>query len=209
MNTGVRESSVLSRRTLMAAGAGWALGAAGLYLPESMNEAEAREGALGGAKGGRHGKNHRGRDKRRGDDDNEKRDKARDEGFGLKNVMLTFSNEAGRALKVKVVAWNNKEYPSEYVEPGSPKIYQSGGEWIKSGFSSGGSDVVHLEAWNAVIGEPYVIVKDDYGTYMDPYLSENEEFTFTEQSSGNQYLIKRGNDTEDYKTFYVTSIAVI
>jgi hypothetical protein len=66
-----------------------------------------------------------------------------------------------------------------------------------------------LEAQNPALGEPYVIVKDDFGTYMDPYLSENEQFTFTEKSSGNQYLVRRGSDTDDYKTFYVTSMAVI
>jgi hypothetical protein len=104
MNTGVRESSALSRRTLMAAGAGWALGAAGLYLPESMNEAEAREGALGGAMGGRHGKNHRGRNKRRDDDGNDKGDEARDQDiWGLKNAWVEFHNASPYAqLQVSI-----------------------------------------------------------------------------------------------------------
>jgi hypothetical protein len=49
-----------SRRGLVAAGAGWALSAAGLLLPAADDEAEARTGADGGTLGGRRGKNHRG-----------------------------------------------------------------------------------------------------------------------------------------------------
>jgi len=192
----------------MATGAGWVLGTAGLFLPGSMDEAEAR-GALGGKLGGRRGKDHRGRNKHRGEDENDESDEPRSENLGLKNVMIGFTNGSGKPFKVKVVAWNNQEFPSVYVAPGDTKFYQSGGEWIKAGFSSGGADVVHLEAQNPAFGEPYVIVKDDFGTYMDPYLSENEQFTFTEKSSGNQYLVRRGSDTDDYKTFYVTSMAVI
>lgn len=52
-----------SRRALVAAGAGWALNVAGLFLPTTDDEAEARTGSDGGKLGGRHGKDHRGENK--------------------------------------------------------------------------------------------------------------------------------------------------
>jgi hypothetical protein len=44
------------RRLLRAATGGFALAASGLLLPEGLEDVEAREGTLGGAKGGRHDK---------------------------------------------------------------------------------------------------------------------------------------------------------
>ena len=63
------EPRVRSRRTLLGAAGGCAIGtagghalsAAGLWLPNGLADAEAREGAFGGVLGGRHGKNRRGR----------------------------------------------------------------------------------------------------------------------------------------------------
>ena len=57
------------RRLLRAATGGFALAASGLFLPEGPEEADAREGALGGAKGGRHGKDLQGRSRHRSHDD--------------------------------------------------------------------------------------------------------------------------------------------
>jgi hypothetical protein len=58
------------RRLLGAASGGFALVASGLLLPRGLEQTEAREGALGGAKGGRRGKDRKGRHRRRthGDD---------------------------------------------------------------------------------------------------------------------------------------------
>lgn len=63
---GTVERAAGTRRVLLGgAASGIALAASGLALPGQFEEAEAREGALGGAKGGRHGKNRRGRRRKR------------------------------------------------------------------------------------------------------------------------------------------------
>lgn len=55
-----------SRRRLLAwAAGGMAVAASGLFLPPWLQEAGAREGALGGTRGGRRGKNQRGRHHKR------------------------------------------------------------------------------------------------------------------------------------------------
>jgi hypothetical protein len=55
MKRQTRSSAAISRRTLVTASAGWMLGAGGLILPAPIDEAEARDGGLGG----RHGQDHR------------------------------------------------------------------------------------------------------------------------------------------------------
>lgn len=67
-----------SRRLLLVgAAAGLTLAASGLYVPEWIEETEAREGALGGARGGRRGKNHKGRHKKRTHGDKKSKQKRR------------------------------------------------------------------------------------------------------------------------------------
>lgn len=80
MTTSEHEQVVVSRRLLLGgATSGLVLTAAGLLLPAWVLEADAREGALGGAKGGRHGKNRRGRDKKRRHDHKNNKKKGKDD----------------------------------------------------------------------------------------------------------------------------------
>ena len=97
----ISEDDVLSganrRGLLRAAAGGLALAASGLLLPVWLaEEAEAREGALGGAKGGRRGKNHRGRHKQRthgGNKDKGHNDAPRGGApLGLRSSALTVVN---------------------------------------------------------------------------------------------------------------------
>lgn len=70
------ESPAVSRRTILTgAMAGFTLASSGLFLPGTEDDAEARDGSLGGDKGGRHGKNNRGRDKHKRRDHGDKKDK--------------------------------------------------------------------------------------------------------------------------------------
>ncbi len=142
METGTRVSTVISRRALVAAGTGWVLGAGGLVLPASIDEAEAREGALGGKMGGRHGKDHRGRNKDRGDE-NDNRDEARNQRIGIRDVTLGFENLSSFTLQVKVKYPNNNQIYQDYLAPGAIKLYQSG-ESIRAGFGRDLSSWVHF-----------------------------------------------------------------
>src|SRR4051794_25410338 len=92
MTTDVRESTAISRRTLMAAGAGLVLGTASLVLPGSMDEAAAR-GSQGGKMGGRHGKDHRGRDKHHDNHERRQRHQRTEKKRGIKDVQATFIND--------------------------------------------------------------------------------------------------------------------
>ncbi len=68
VSTAIHESerrTAGTRRALVGAAGGFVLAASGRLLPNWLEEAAARDGALGGAKGGRRGKNHRGRHRKR------------------------------------------------------------------------------------------------------------------------------------------------
>ena len=73
------ENTGTTRRRLLSAATGaFSLAASGLFLPEGLEEAEAREGALGGKLGGRHGHNRRGRNTRKRRKHGGKKDKGSD-----------------------------------------------------------------------------------------------------------------------------------
>jgi hypothetical protein len=76
------EEPVVDRRRLLLSGAAGTLvfAASGLFLPDWLAEAEAREGALDGAQGGRRGQNHRGRHRKRTHGDRKKKHKNRKPG---------------------------------------------------------------------------------------------------------------------------------
>jgi hypothetical protein len=97
-----------SRRQLLGGVTGtMALGASGLFLPEWLDEAQAREGALDGANGGRRGKNHRGRDRKRSHGD--KKDMGRDKNNGRKGAPPGSSALPGsRSTAVTVINQSNK-----------------------------------------------------------------------------------------------------
>jgi hypothetical protein len=97
-----------SRRALLGAASGFALVASGLFLPEWMEETEARKGAYGGKLGGRHGKNRRGRDKqkrrkrRHGKHRREERATGSGPGWIFRNSRLRIFNQTGVNLTITV-----------------------------------------------------------------------------------------------------------
>jgi hypothetical protein len=101
-------SAAGSRRTVLAgAVAGFVLAAAGVFVPESAEHADARDGALGGQLGGRRGTDHRGRHRRRSHGD--KKGKRNDPGSGggggkiFRDVAIYVHNF--RSTPVQVQGW--------------------------------------------------------------------------------------------------------
>ena len=93
------------RAAMRLAAGGLLLAAGGLYLPDRLETAEAREGAYGGKLGGRHGKDRRGRDQRkRRDHGNDKnKDHGKKGGAPRGNnlpywLAIDFGNETGAAF---------------------------------------------------------------------------------------------------------------
>lgn len=95
------------RRVLIgAAAASFVLSASGLFLLDTVQEAEARSGANDGQLGGRHGKNHRSRDKNRHHGkhkDKKKRDSQHDAGnsLGTLNVAIYVHNQRNQPVSVR------------------------------------------------------------------------------------------------------------
>ena len=95
MVSDLRTDALVTRRAWIAASSGLLVAAGGLFLPEWLQDADAREGAYGGRLGGRHGKNRRGVDhaKRRDRKDRSRdrdRDRGKAPGRGLfRNTALT------------------------------------------------------------------------------------------------------------------------
>lgn len=180
-----------SRRAVVAAGAGWVLGTAGLLLPAPGDEAEAR-GALGGAKGGRHGKDHRGRNKNRGKDrdpnDNDANE-PRDE--GLRGIRLTLINGSDSTL---VVSGQAPLAPGErWSEDDGPTTFF---------VFSVRSQNYQFYAQNPIIGQPYVLIS------LDPSLDRAyyHEFSEGEEFTSGAFKAKRLGDTDDFKVFEVTAL---
>jgi hypothetical protein len=114
------EPTAGSRRLLLAgAASGLALAASGLLLPDRLEEVDAREGALGGAKGGRRGKDQRGRHKHR--DHGKKKDKGND-----KNKDQNDDTPRGLFRGIRyTVSSRRGSYPVEfYVTP--PGLFDTG-----------------------------------------------------------------------------------
>lgn len=89
------------RRLLRVATGGFVLATSGLFLPEGLEEAEAREGVLGGVKGGRHGTNHRDRNKRRNHRNKRKHDRRSNRAGQWRNVALYIHNLRPTAVAVR------------------------------------------------------------------------------------------------------------
>lgn len=99
---GACEEPMVTRRLLLRAGAGGLmLTASGVLLPDWRQEAEAREGALGGDKGGRRGKDRRGRNNKRHHGDKKKNgnnDAPRGGGPLFRSSALTVVNQGIHTL---------------------------------------------------------------------------------------------------------------
>ena len=106
-----------TRRALFSAASGFALAASGLLLPRWLESAEARDGALHGAKGGRRGKNHRGRHKKRthGDRKSRKNDQRPRGSSPTQNIAFTVRNF--RPVAVQVQGWEVNQANDAYVVP--------------------------------------------------------------------------------------------
>lgn len=214
-----RSFAGLSRRTLVAAGAGWVLGAGGLFLPGTMDEVEAREGALGGAKGGRHGKNHRGRDKHRGKGENDKDREPQEEGLFSKGVSLAFKNQGSDSFTVSVMFDNGGSssrvadpgfYDTLYADSGSVTIQLAAAAWGATGW-------LQIDAVNPAIGAPYVKMgpPERCGYYecsstQSQSLSEGEGFDYVwnwgAPGQSDTFRADRLSDSSDYKLFLITAL---
>lgn len=124
------EEPVVTRRLLLRAGAaGLLLPASGLLLPDWLLEAEAREGALGGAKGGRHGKNRRGRNKkkrRRGDRKRNRKHNAPRGGAIFRSSALTVVNQGKNPLNCTFF-YRTKTGLDDYGPPVAHETHAVGG----------------------------------------------------------------------------------
>ena len=97
------------RRLLGIAASGFALAASGLLLLEWLSEAEAREGALGGAMGGRRGKDRRGRGqrKRRTHGDRKHTHQVKDLPLPFRNTAITVRNDLSEPVPCIFFAAHN------------------------------------------------------------------------------------------------------
>ena len=95
--------SASSRRHLVRTAGGLVLAAAGLFLPDWLEETDAREGANGGALGGRRGHNRRGRHQRRTHGDRKNRNQrsgsALQDHGPFRSSALTVTNKSNQPLQ--------------------------------------------------------------------------------------------------------------
>ncbi len=136
-----------SRRHLMRTASGLALAASGLLLPGWLEEAEARPGALDGAKGGRRGQDHRGRHKRKDRDHGDRKEphKGKPPGrdiFEPRGVAVFVHNY--RSVPVEVQGWrfDHVESPTPQV-PISRDYYVVPGSWTWSTIPARAADGSH------------------------------------------------------------------
>lgn len=103
------EEPTMSRRLLLGgAASGLVLAASGLVLPAWLEETEAREGALDGAKGGRRGNDRRGRHRKRSHGDKKDNRKVQDLPLPFRNSALTVVNDLAEPLPCTFFAARNK-----------------------------------------------------------------------------------------------------
>jgi hypothetical protein len=198
--------AAISRRALVAAGAGWVLGAAGLLLPATGDEATAR-GALGGAKGGRHGKDQRGRNKHRGKDNNEPGDdkQTHDDGlFGEDAVSVVFVNSGSVDLEVY---YNNStkidggEQREDRIPAHTSRSYTGTTSATIVNITSPECDgcfIYSVEFRNPSIGRPWVTAVDQHNTFFanETGLSEGDSV-----DDRRRLLVTRNSDSGDSKWF--------
>jgi hypothetical protein len=154
--------SATRREWIRAAGSGLLLSAGGLFLPEWLEEAQARPGAYGGTLGGRHGKNRRGRHRRRTHGNKKQKPEAKrpdgDQPRGgpgfLFDVAVSLHN--GRSIPVQVQGWE--------APPTSPPIYQvpSGWGWSAVPGTNGGGTPGSKEfliVYRQLVAEKWVVVQ--------------------------------------------------
>jgi hypothetical protein len=222
MQNGTRLSAGTSRRALVAAGAGWVLGAGGLLLPASLDEAEAR-GSLGGAMGGRHGKDHRGRSKHRKNNKNDNDGQARDQGLFSKDCSVAFLNQTGTTFQVNIQLdsgyWScdtsgclscGPGFNSPIYADGSVTFNINANEWGAHDGVSYDDTWVGITASNPDVGEPKMTIgplTEYYGVDLSQSesLAVGEGFQYRWASPNGTFYLERLADTSDYKMFRVTA----
>lgn len=116
-----------SRRLLLAGAGGLMLAASALILPDWLEEAEAREGALDGARGGRRGKDHRGRNRRKRRTHGDKKDRDKNTNGndaprglaappGVRSTAVTVINQSEKPINC-VFYLRTKTGPDSYGLP--------------------------------------------------------------------------------------------
>lgn len=118
-----------SRREFLGATAGGlVIAASGLFLPNWLADAEAREGALGGDKGGRRGKNRRGRSGKRTHgkkkDNSNGQDKPR--GFGLNGIDFTILVEDAHGKTLDMQYYSASDPFGNYKIMGGDSVSTNG-----------------------------------------------------------------------------------
>jgi hypothetical protein len=191
MKTEMHESIALSRRALMAGGAGWVLGAAGLILPASIDGAEARDGALGG----RHGQDHRGRDKDHGNPKNHGKDH-RTHKKSLKDVEVTFINGTSETIRLNIL-YNETQH---FLAPQERETVTESSTVLGVELLARNDTHYFVSAGNPALGLPHVWIRDEDSNT----LVFDERLTEGQQIDSYAFLVTRLNDTADFKVFEIT-----
>jgi hypothetical protein len=209
MNSETRQSLAITRRALVAAGAGRVLGAGGLFLPDARAEAQAR-GALGGAMGGRHGKDHRGRNKHRKNDKNDDDGQPRDQGLFSKGCSVSFRNQNSVTYTVKCSVADARGISATRDCPRgfSDKILSADDDIQGTIHVPGWPQDLVLLAQNPAIGQPSAALGPaQYIAYQGHSLAEGEGFDYIGWDSTSRFHMERLADSSDYKEFLITALA--
>lgn len=223
----VRGVTPLSRRAILGgAAAGFALAANGLFLPEGLQETEAREGANNGELGGRHGKDHRGRDRdrhrhrrdrdhrrhRRDRDEESDRDRPRGpfDDQGERNIEFVFLNNNERGTDpIHVTCYSYKWGTEEAISSENKTARPDAGVGFKTTvkFASLYIDKDRHVVWakNPFYTEPTIEIAMSGGGISTAGPKAMEVGAMLSlQRQAYKIDVKRLDDTKDYKLFTVT-----
>lgn len=212
-----------SRRALLRAAAGaFSLAISGLFLPATLEQAEARDGVLDGKRGGRRGKNRRGRNKAKRRDRRKARQRNTNKGLQgsgqILDVLLYVHNRrntsvtlrAWRMIDSEIIAW---EPATETITlPAKPA---SGPD----PFHDFVFDVTHLavaigtghviEVGNPWIGYPWAFLATG-GWNQDGWQQGTQLFRqgFTEWESATigSFTVQRLSDSATHKRFQLNLV---
>jgi hypothetical protein len=210
------QTTGLNRRRLIgAAVTSFVAGANGLLLPGWLGEAEAREGAFGGAMGGR-GKNRR-RHKRRSAGDEKDKDKQKDRdkprGGGCINALsmtVIFHNISRRDHLMSVAdGGGDCEYPMKYRWKNKVVLVGQRFEFV-GWYPEMHLDLyslspnLHFEARNPGAGFPRMkVTKDDSSVPSGRRTILDQGFYELESTDVEGFMIMRQEDFDEHKVFII------
>ncbi|MFN8593704.1 MAG: hypothetical protein U0031_19760 [Thermomicrobiales bacterium] len=214
--------SRLNRRGLLGdAVGGLVLAASGLFVPQWLEESEAREGAFGGRLGGRHGRNRRGRNRPpRRENNSNANDAPRGagslEGPHLRWIKIHLYNDlATPNQSASIEPWVQTErdgwgkFPNSTLANGKTATFPFRSAY-RAGLNIDGQ--FYVEARNFLVGTPQVVLAHGGQMTRNGYereqgrpfvrgLSEGEE---TQRlMGGRRFTVKRITDSKDYIEFDV------